>query len=264
MRSKYWYYEHSVQSADTHAYWYRGMFRELRGGRDPHSLREDFCGTFSLCCGWTALGPEYTAHGVDLDPEPIAYGRKTHWRKLKPARQRRVKVTRGDVLTVRVPAVDLIVAGNFSFYTFKRRELLKRYFRAALRGLRPGGAFILEMAGGPGMIKTMREPRPIYLRGKRAFTYVWHQRSFDPIRGEGQYAIDFLLPGGKRLTSAFEYDWRVWTIPEVREILAEAGFTDSRVYWDVSKSDNADDEYAFAETGDNAEAWVSYVIGLKG
>ena len=43
--------------------------------------------------------------------------------------------------------------------------------------------------------------------------------------------IHFKFPDGSRIKNAFSYDWRLWTLPEVQELLAEAGFDRITVYW---------------------------------
>ncbi|HYE02244.1 MAG TPA: hypothetical protein VD963_03305, partial [Phycisphaerales bacterium] len=38
------------------------------------------------------------------------------------------------------------------------------------------------------------------------------------------------LADGRKLRRAFTYDWRLWSIPEVRDLLHEAGFPGVTVY----------------------------------
>src|SRR5262245_56450258 len=47
-----------------------------RDGRPaPRTLREDFCGTAMLCAEWVESKRDRFAVGLDLDPEPLAWGR---------------------------------------------------------------------------------------------------------------------------------------------------------------------------------------------
>ncbi len=41
--------------------------------------------------------------------------------------------------------------------------------------------------------------------------------------------IDFKFEDGSVQKRAFSYDWRLWILPEIREVLAEAGFRRSTV-----------------------------------
>ena len=62
----------------------------------------------------------------------------------------------------------------------------------------------------------------------------------------------------------FTYDWRLWTIPEVREAMREAGFDQTAVYWETEHKGEGTGEYVRSEHGDNAYAWVAYIVGVKG
>lgn len=260
---KYAFYQSSTQSPDVHIPLFTSVYQEIRG-KAPRRLREDFCGTFLLCCEWVRFHPENTAIGLDLDPEPLTYGRKNNLSQLKPTQKKRVQVFKQDVLkthTAKLQVSDIVIACNFSFYIFKERQLLLKYFKAVCRSLHSSGVLILEMAGGPGMIHKAKEQKTVKEHGK--FVYVWDQKSFDPVTHDAHYSIHFKLPSGKVLKDAFVYDWRLWSIPEVRELLAEAGFTKSLVYWETSHKGKGTGEYAPVENADNDFAWVAYVVGVK-
>jgi len=112
------------------------------------------------------------------------------------------------------------------------------------------------------MIGRMTERRVVKISPKKKFTYVWDQKTFDPITHDATYAIHFHFPSGKKIRDAFTYDWRVWTIPEIREILLEAGFSRTVVYWETSFKGEGTGEFLPMEHGDNAYSWIAYVIGL--
>lgn len=258
---KYLLYENSVQDPkhDIH------LLHEIAGsvcGRPLYRLREDFCGTFQFSRTWVTQSAKHTAIGLDLDPEPIAFGQAKSRMVLTDEERGRLKVFRRDVMSVTKPKADLIVAANFSFYVFKTREALKKYFTCARLSLKPNSAFMLEMGGGPGFVRELTEKRVFAVPGIGRFRYVWEQRSFNPITHEGIYAIHFEEKAGRRprkMKDAFVYDWRVWSIPEVREALREAGFKDVRVY--AEKQTRGGAEYVDTIDGDNDESWITYVIG---
>jgi SAM-dependent methyltransferase len=260
--NKYRLYELSVQSARDHIDWVVHLYRSLRG-KYARVLREDFCGTFALSAAWVSRNRSNSAIGVDLDPEPIAYGKRVHRSKLSKDQKKRVEIIQGNVLEVRSKAVDLILVGNFSFYVLKSRKDLVQYFKCCRRSLGKDGVLFLEMAGGPGMIQTTKERKTVRQKGGGSFTYCWDQVSFDPITHDAHYAIHFKFPGGKSYRRAFTYDWRLWTIPEVRDALAEAGFSESKVFWETEHRGRGTGEYEEATEGDNAFSWIAYVIGLK-
>ncbi|MEN9722784.1 MAG: hypothetical protein RJB38_770 [Pseudomonadota bacterium] len=260
--NKFHLYENSVQSPEAHVELLAQICSEM-GRSDSRRMREDFCGTGMLSCQWVASHAENYAVGLDLDPEPLEYGLKNHARKLKPSQRKRLKMLRRNVLTTGPGKFDLIVAGNFSFFIFKQRAVLMEYFRKAKASLADGGVFTLEMAGGPGMIAAARERRTVPVPRVGKVIYTWHQRKFDPITHDAKYSIHFTLPNGKRLLHAFEYDWRLWTIPEVRDAMIEAGFKSTSVYWEKEdRHGRGTGEYERMDRGDNSHSWIAQVVGV--
>jgi hypothetical protein len=65
----------------------------------------------------------------------------------------------------------------------------------------------------------------------RGFDHVWEQRSFDPVTHRVDCRIHFRCRDGSRLDDAFAYDWRMWTLPELLDLLREAGFAGPHVLW---------------------------------
>ena len=102
---KYEYYQLSVQSPDVDAVFLDRVYRELRG-KSAKTMREDFCAAFALCCHWAGLSDKHEAYGVDLDPEPLEYGRQHYLSALDPVVQKRVHVLQTDVLNPELPEAD--------------------------------------------------------------------------------------------------------------------------------------------------------------
>jgi hypothetical protein len=64
---------------------------------------------------------------------------------------------------------------------------------------------------------------------------------------------------------AFTYDWRMWTLPEVRDALDEAGFRDALIYiegWDEERN-VPDDVFRLRRHFPNQEGWLAVVVGMK-
>lgn len=255
-RNKYALYEEAVQSPERDIPWLVSVYQQTFN-REPRVLREDFCGTFKLASEWVKQDSRNHAICLDLDPEPLAYGKRKN-------SARGLKAMRKNVLSVTSPKADVIIAFNFSFFIFKTREALVEYFRYCRRSLKRQGMLMLEMAGGPGMIQKTKETKTIYSHGgKPKFTYVWEQKSFNPINHEAHYAIHFRFPGGKMHKDAFTYDWRIWTIPEVRDALRDAGFQESGAYWEFLHKRDRTTEFLRSEEGDNDWSWLAFVAGIK-
>ena len=255
---KYKYYKAAVQSPDTDVEFIRGVFREARK-RDPVSLREDFCGTFAISCEWAKLNSKFIAYGVDLDPEPIEYGKANYLPQLSASQQERVNIKLGNVLDSGLAKADIVAAFNFSHYIFKTREGMKAYFQNCYSTLNKDGVLIVDSFGGS---RCQEENEEVTNRGK--FKYFWHQESFDPITHEAMFRIHFKPKDGKKIKNVFTYDWRMWGILELRELMHEVGFTKTHVYWEgTTKAGNGDGKFKRAEKGEECEAWIAYVVGEK-
>jgi SAM-dependent methyltransferase len=262
------YYEASVQNVDADIDFARKVYR-ARHHRVFHRLREDFCGTAALACRWAELGKNNVAWGIDLDATTLDWGRERHLARLEEAADR-VNLLLGDVRTVKSPKVDVVMALNFSYFVFKQREDLVDYFRNVRKSLRKGGMFILDIFGGcdsmEEQIEKTRHEASKAPDGTRipAFTYLWEQDRFNPVDHHILCHIHFKPRGGKTLRKAFTYDWRLWMVPEIRDVLAEAGFRSSDVYtegWDED-SDEPDGIFRKKKRFDNDESWIAYIVGL--
>lgn len=254
-------YERAVQSVDAEIDFVIETYKALRG-RHPVVLREDFCGTANSACEFVRRRPANRAIGVDLDQPTLDWGRRRNIARLKPDAQKRVTLLREDVRTVRPEPADCVLAMNFSYFCFHDRATMRGYFENVHAGLAPGGLFILDAYGGSDAFKEMREKRPIK---EGNFTYVWDQHSYDPITGAAVCKIHFHFPDGSKIRDAFVYDWRLWTLPELRELLAEAGFARSTVYWEGTDDDTGEGNGDF-EPRDHGEAdlaWIVYIVAEK-
>jgi SAM-dependent methyltransferase len=252
---KYDYYRRAVQSAESDVEFYSETYKELKG-RLPKVFREDFCGTYALSCEWVKLNKNFKAIGVDLDPEPLAYGHANYHSKLRPEQAGRISIYEKDVLSLDLPKADIILAANFSYYVFKTRDRIKEYFTNAKKTLNKDGLFILDCFGGSHCHDENEESTRL-----KEFTYYWHQASFDPISNRAQFYIHFRPHGKKRIERAFSYDWRMWTIPELKDVLEEIGFPKVHVYWEGTKK-NGSGNGIFKRTsvGEPCLSWIAYIV----
>jgi len=66
------------------------------------------------------------------------------------------------------------------------------------------------------------------------------------------------------MKKAFSYSWRLWTLPEIREILDEAGFRNSTVYFEYRDDDGEGLGEWYAESkGEADSAWVANITAEK-
>lgn len=251
-------YERSVQCAEAEIDFIEATFRRLRG-RELQLLREDFCGTANVCCEWVRRKRTHRAIGVDLDPDVLDWGRAHNLSRLTPAQAQRVKLLQQNVLRVKTDPPDAISAMNFSYWLLKERADLKRYFRRALGALKEDGVLFLDAYGGYDSFREIEEQREL-----EGFTYIWEQAKYEPIRNGLICHIHFAFPDGSRLDRAFSYDWRLWTLPEIRELLNEVGFKRVTVYWQGFDEDGEPDgNFQPVEEGEADAGWICYLTAEK-
>ncbi len=260
-------YERSVQNpegeVDLLDQFYRDEFRKKSAGL----FREDFSGTFAVCCEWVKRHPESRALAIDLDKPTLDWGRENNLGRLEEDLRAKVEVVEGNVLDLHDDKADIVAAMNFSYQIFKTRKALGDYFKSVYNNLGSEGIFALDTFGGYETFEDDKEEDTEHDAedGEVEFTYVWDQHRFDPITRNYQFHIHFEFPDGSRMEKAFSYDWRMWTIPEIRELLEEAGFAASHVYWEDTdeESGEGNGEYRRRSRGDADPAWVSYIVAVK-
>ncbi len=267
-RHRHRFYEAAVQNVEVDLDFLERVYRRL-GGRRPSTLREDFCGTASLASAFAARRSVNRAWGVDLDRPTLDWG----WRNRVEANfvEDRVELECRDVRSVGSPPVDLQVAFNFSYFLFPKRADMLEYFGAARSSLAADGLFVLDAFGGTDSFQTATEDTAVEASAGvdgvalPAFTYTWDQASFNAVDHWMKCAIHFTPEGGEPVRNLFRYAWRMWTLPEVRELLAEAGFGEVEVYgegWDAS-TDEPNGVFRRRTRLANDGSWVVYLVARR-
>ena len=255
---KFYYYENSVQNAGNEVDFMQAEFVKLRK-KKAKVLREDFCGTALISYHWVKQHKLNKAYAVDLDFSPIKYGQINHGAKLKES-SHRLNYLNDNVLTVKTEAPDILCAFNFSYFIFKERSILLNYFKKVKNDLAGNGVFFLDLFGGPESqvenVDVLKFPM---------FQYFWECKSFNPINQHCEFAIHFKLKNQKKRKDVFTYDWRLWTFPELADLLMEAGFAQVINYWegDDLKKKTGNGIFTPTKKAENCPAWVGYIVALK-
>jgi len=254
---KHFLYQNSVQAADRDARYFDRLYKRFRG-KKALVFKEDFCGTAALSCEWAKLHRQNQSIGVDLCQSTLEWGIEHNLSELSPHQLKRICLIKDDVLNVTKPQVDILAAMNFSYFIFKTRDKLRRYFQAAHKSLQKDGLLVLDVFGGWESQEEMEEPRQC-----EGFVYVWEHAQFNPVTNEILCNIHFEFKDGSRLRKAFTYDWRLWSLPEIQELLHEAGFTHAEVHWEGTDQ-HGDGNGIFRKTtkGEAIESWIAYILAL--
>ena len=133
------------------------------------------------------------------------------------------------------------------------------YFRSVYNSIVDDGMFLLDAYGGSDSFLEMDEERDL-----DGFTYIWDQNYVNPITGDVTNYIHFKFPDGSKINKAFVYEWRFWTLPEIKDVLIEAGFSRVVVYWEGSDEDgDGNGEWVIDDRGEACAGWVAYVAAIK-
>lgn len=252
---KHTLYEASVQDTSVDIAFIDRVYKKARGQK-PLTLREDFCGTAVLCADWVQSHPQRRATGLDLHQPTMAWGHAKHMAHLPDAMQERITLLKRDVVTGMGAPVDVAVAFNFSYCCFTTRAQMLDYCTTARRDLNSDGMFFLDIHGGTEVFEEMEESTR-----HKGFTYFWDQKPYDAITGHATRHIHFGFPDGTSIRPAFSYDWRLWQLPELRDILLEAGFSKVDVYWEGNDGQGAGNgKFRLRTHAENELSWIAYIV----
>jgi len=258
-------YQKSVQSPENDIEFLADYFKDYTGKPLRH-FREDFCGTAYLSSYFVTQHAKNQAIGVDLDWPTLNWGMKHNIAPLTPDQQQRISLVNENVLDVQKPRSQMIAALNFSYMVFHDRPTMLQYLANAKESLEPGGLMVMDIWGGSESQVLQEEQREIENSGDKDignFTFTWDQDTFDPFTHFYTTRIHFSFTDDSEIRNAFVYDWRLWTIPEIRELMHEAGFQDIHVLWEGTDPDTHEgtQTYHRAEKGDADLAWIAYIVG---
>ena len=251
-------YEQSVKCVESEIDFVDETFQKLRG-RKAVLLREDFCGTANTSCEWIRRRKTNKAIAVDLNKEVLAWGRKHKVDKLTNKQAKRITLINNNVMNVDTEKVDTVLAMNFSYWIFEDRPTMIQYFKKVYDSLIDDGILFLDAFGGYEAYREMKERTE-----HDKFTYVWDQESYDPVTGHCVCRIHFKFKDGSKINKAFSYEWRLWSLPELTEMLTEAGFK-ATVYWEGTDEDTDEGNGIFipATEGEADAGWIAYIVAEK-
>jgi cyclopropane fatty-acyl-phospholipid synthase-like methyltransferase len=252
-------YQEAVQSPEFELEFIDDTFKDIVG-RTPHSMREDFCGTALSAVEWVRMRKANTAIAIDFDPEVLAWGKKHNVSRLNRQQRKRLQIIEADVRDVQTAQFDLIQAYNFSYWFFQERKVLLNYFRSVRDALVDDGLLFLDIFGGSECYQTQKEKRKV-----DGVKYIWEQAEFNSLTNELKCHIHFHFKDKSKLKKAFSYTWRVWGPRELRDILDEAGFSQTILYRQEfdSKTDEATDDYIATDEGEDYACWLGYLIARR-
>jgi hypothetical protein len=228
------------------------------------ALREDFSGTFALSCCWVQSDPQRSAQAIDNDKPTIDYGIKNYLAAMSEEEQKRLQPKLADAIT-KTELVDIVATFNFSYCLIHEREKLLSYLKKIHASLNDQGMMILDIFGGSESETPQVQERDISNNDQICpFTFEFERKSFNPISRISNYAIHFKYQDGTEMMDAFTYEFRMWSITEIRDLFKEAGFSRSAVYWEsFDEAGFGNGSFHQTEEEENSLNWNSYIVGIK-
>ncbi len=246
-------YQLAVQSPEADVglvqYFYRNRHR-----RNAWHLREDFCGTALTLSYWVQQGVRYSGEGFDIDPDPLEWGGQHNIQPLGTGAQRAIL----HLADARAPSSrppDIRCAFNFSYWVFLTRGEMLDYFQKAHADLASGGMLVIDVTGGTDSLSD-----ELFITRCTGFEMIWHQTNFSPVDHSAELALRFRFRDGSEITP-YRYRWRIWSLPELLDLLEAAGFQHIDIWW----QDEEAGEYGYRKTrtGENSSCWVACLAAFK-
>lgn len=244
------------------------LLKGIHGG-GPLVLREDFCGTAAVGRRWVEDSQRQAEAGaraiaVEMDLEVVARARR-----VSADLGGRMVVVQGDCLEKRGleesnGRCDVIFVGNFSIGYCHTRSMLMGYVKRARRALAAGGVLVCDVYGGPSAFTIGEVRRRHPSRGHETIHYIWRHEEADPATGMVTNSISFDIERDgeivERLPRAFVYRWRLWSLPELRDAMLEAGFEAVEVYTEANVAPGARPQ-PVEDPAELRTDWVAMVAG---
>ncbi|XP_038893554.1 uncharacterized protein LOC120082447 isoform X3 [Benincasa hispida] len=173
---------------------------------------------------------------------------------------------------ITLDARDIVCAFNYSCCCLHSRADLVTYFKHARASLsRKGGIFVMDLYGGTSSEQKLKLQRKF---ANFKAEYIWEQAEFDIIGRKTRISLHFdLKKQQKKLRHAFSYSWRLWSLPEIKDCLEEAGFR-SVHFWIRQMPDTeeiksiegfgagSEVKYEEVETFQQKDSWNAYIVGV--
>lgn len=297
--SKFSLYQQSVQSPKGDISYLQMFFLTYVGGRAPLHLQEDFCGTALLSTEWLRSDSRRTSVGLDFDLEALDWCIENNVNKVGTDLSSRIFLYHGNVLQPQeaklvknslpntmdnitleetendseaLPPRDIVCAFNFSCCCLHTRHELVTYFKHALNALsKKGGIFVMDLYGGTSSECELKMQRKF-----PNFTYTWEQAGFDIVQRKTRISLHYTLLNHqkKKLRHAFSYSWRLWSLPEIKDCMEEAGFR-SVHFWirQMPDSENIKNMEGFGSARDikyeevtsfqQQDSWNAYIVAVS-
>ncbi|WP_432799320.1 hypothetical protein [Poriferisphaera sp. WC338] len=261
-------YQAAVQHPEAEAAFLERAYMHYFCDTRPTLLREDFAGTCAISTAWVMLDEDNRALAVEIDEPTAVWADKQICHSLGE-RTEDVIILLDDVMNISEPKVDIVASLNFSTLIYHTRQGMLTYLTHARQCLTDQGIVVLDLFGGKGATQIQQQSRRFTWHADHNHEidamYIWDQKCYDPSNQRIDCRIHFKLDDEREIENAFIYDWRLWSLQALQELILEAGFASSEVWCDTydPESQQSDGHYQPATVYPTREDWVAYLVAIK-
>jgi len=260
--NKHELYQKSVQNVHIEAEFFRKVFRMIFN-KVPYTFREDFCGTGLLSCEWVRKDVQSYAVGLDIDQETLDWGIENNVNNLSSGFDR-IKLLNHNVLDEfdNTQFFDIICSLNYSHFLLNKRKEIVKYFSNLRKNLKKG-IFIMDFYGGSHIYEDHK-----YNRGESDSFYEFRGKQMNNLTNTSICSLNYRIKK-KKFTPLYEFNFRIYSIIELKEALEECGFNKFKIYIKEISEDEDDGftEYEEIDLGKNefypqTDRYTGYLIAI--
>ncbi len=221
--NKHELYQRSVQNVHIEVEFFKKIYRMLFN-KVPYKFREDFCGTGLLSCEWVKKDVQASAVGLDIDQETIDWGKENNINNLSSGFDR-IELFNHNVLEEFDTSknFDVICSLNYSHFLLNKRKDLVLYFSNVRKSLKKG-IFIMDFYGGSHIYTDHK-----YNRGDSDSFYEFRGKQMNNLANTSICSLNYRLKK-KKYTPLYEFNFRIYSVIELREALEDCGFCMFKIY----------------------------------
>jgi len=237
-------YQKTVQNPKREVEFYRKIYRMIFN-TVPNHFREDFCGTGRLSCEWVKNNVYNTAVGIDLDEETVNWGRENNINNL-PSGSERIELIIQNVLEPfdSNKRFDIICSMNYSHYLLVKRKHLVTYFMNVRANIQKG-LFIMDFFGGSHIFEEHEHQN-------QSDYYKFKNEQMNILNNNIICTLNFKTKE-KKLETLFTYNFRIYSLIELKEALEEAGFNRFKIFIKDVSDDEENTFHEYKEIDYNSE-----------
>lgn len=234
-------YQKSVQNVKIEVEFFRKCYRMIYN-KVATKFREDFCSTALLSCEWVRNNVMNIAVGLDIDPEALAWGLENNVNNLNSGSDR-IRLLNHNVLTPydEKEKFEIICSLNYSHFLLTKRKDLFTYFNNVHKSLDNKGIFILDFYGGSHIYEDHK-----YQQEKSHHFYQFSGKQMNILNNQSLCSLNYKV-GKNKFVPHFKFDFRIYSIIEMKEILEEVGFKKFKLHIKEINEEDEDDYTEYEE-----------------